>query len=91
MKRIYITIFVLFAAMVSMAYIYFSKLNKDTNDNDISLYAATAKSGLIFSLQNDKSVLDLLKSQDLLQSLLPEPTLQSLQSLQREISIYTTA
>ncbi len=85
MKRIYITIIVLLATMVSMAYFYFSKLNKDTNDNEISLYAATAKSGLIFSFQNDKRVLDLLKSQDLLQSLLPDETLQALQSLQREI------
>jgi hypothetical protein len=85
MKRIYITLIVLLAAMVTLAYLYFSKLNRDTNDNEISLYAATAKSGLIFSFQNDKRVLDLLKSQDLLQSLLPEGTLQSLEALQREL------
>ena len=85
MKIIYITIFVLLTAMVSLAYLYFSKLNSDTNDNEISLYAATAKSGLIFSFQSDKSVLDLLGSQDLLQSLVPGETLQSLASLQREI------
>ena len=85
MKIIYITIFVLLAALVSLAYLYFSKLNNDSNDNEISLYAATAKSGLIFSFQSDKRVLDLLNSQDLLQSLIPEETLQSLESLQREI------
>jgi len=85
MKIIYITIFILLAAMVSLAYLYFSKLNNDTNDNEISLYAATAKSGLIFSFQSDKRVLDLLNSQDLLQSLVPDQTLQSLQSLQREV------
>ena len=85
MKRIYITIFLLLAAMVTLAYLYFSKLNRDTNDNEISLYAATAKSGLIFCFQNDKSVLDLLKSQDLLQSLLPDKNLESLQTLQKEL------
>ncbi|MET3113662.1 hypothetical protein AAKU52_001390 [Pedobacter sp. CG_S7] len=85
MKRIYITIFFLLSAMVTLAYLYFSKLNRDTNDNEISLYAATANSGLIFCFQNDKSVLDLLKSQDLLQRLLPEKNLQSLHSLQKEL------
>ncbi|WP_432714707.1 hypothetical protein [Pedobacter sp.] len=84
MKRIYFTIFILLAVLVTLSYLYFSKLNRDTNNNEISLYAATANSGLIFSFQNDKSVLDLLSSQDLLQSLLPEETLQSLQVLQRE-------
>jgi hypothetical protein len=85
MKRIYLIIIVLLGAMVTLAYLYFSKLNRDTNNNESSLYAATARTGLIFCFQNDKTVLDLLQSQDLLQSLLPEEKLKSLHSLQKEI------
>lgn len=87
MKKIYILIIILLAAMVTLAYLYFSKLNRDTNDNEVSLYAATAKSGLIFSFQYDKSVLDLLHSQDLLQRLLPDKSLTSLRSLQKELLV----
>lgn len=85
MKKIYFIIIVLLGVMITLAYLYFSKLNRDTNNNEMSLYAVTAKSGLIFCFQNDKSVLDLLSSQDLLQSLLSEEKLQALQSLQKQL------
>lgn len=81
MKRFYITIIVLLGAMITLAYLYFSKLNRDTNEGEASLYAATAKSGLIFAFENEKSILDLLGSQDLLQRLLPQKELKNLQAL----------
>lgn len=64
MKKIYLTLFTLFAAIVGMAYLYFSKLNKETSYKETSLYAATANSGLVFCIQNDKSIFDILKGQD---------------------------
>jgi hypothetical protein len=85
MKKIYFTIVVLLAGMICLAYLYFSKLNKDTQSNDSSLFAATAQSGFVFSVENNKSVLDLLQSQDLLQGLLSEENLRALQSLKKNI------
>lgn len=69
MRKIYITLVILLAAMFTMAYFYFTKLNKETSSHEISLYAATANSGLVFSLQNDKSVFDILKGQELFEKL----------------------
>lgn len=85
MKRFYITIIVLLGAMITLAYLYFSKLNRDTNEGEASLYAATAKSGLIFVFENEKSILELLGSQDLLQRLLPVKELNNLQALQSHL------
>ncbi len=85
MKIFYLTIAILLIAMMTLAYLYFSKLNKDTDDLEISIYAATEKAVLIFSFQNDKRVLELLKSQNLLQSILPEENLKSIQVLQEEL------
>ncbi|WP_432709897.1 hypothetical protein [Pedobacter sp.] len=83
MKRFYITIIVLLSAMITLAYLYFSKLNRDTNEGEASLYAATAKSGLVFVFENEKSILELLGSQDLLQRLLSTQEMKNLQSLQQ--------
>jgi hypothetical protein len=85
MKRFYITIIVLLGILVTLAYLYFSKLNRDTNEGEASLYAATAKAGLIFVFENEKSILELLGSQDLLQRLLPASELKNLQSLQKNL------
>ncbi|MBG6234362.1 hypothetical protein IWX76_000917 [Pedobacter sp. CAN_A7] len=83
MKRFYITIIVLLGAMITLAYLYFSKLNRDTNEGEASLYAATAKSGLVFVFENEKSILELLASQNLLQRLIPKRELNNLRALQK--------
>lgn len=69
MRKIYFTLIILLAAMIAMAYVYFTKLNKENSYHEISLYAATANSALVFSLQNDKSVFEILKGQDLFEKL----------------------
>jgi len=66
MKKIYITLMVLVLALIGMAYLYFSRLNQGTSDHEMSLHAATANSGVVFSLENDKSIFEILKGQDLL-------------------------
>ena len=84
MKRIYFIVIILLAVLSALTYLYFSKLNKDTHITDLSLSAATAQSGLIFCIQNNKSVTDLLSSQDLLQSLLSKDKQKTLLSLQSQ-------
>jgi hypothetical protein len=70
MKKIYITLIALVMAMVGMAYLYFSRLNTETSYNDTSLSAATANSGLIFCIENDRSVFDILSGQDFFERLI---------------------
>jgi hypothetical protein len=72
MKRIYLTLIILLLAMSGMAYLYFSRLNRENAYNEISLHAATANSGLVFCIHNDKSIFDILKGQDLFERLLGE-------------------
>jgi hypothetical protein len=72
MKKIYFTLIVLLLAMAGMAYLYFSRLNRENSYNEVSLYAATANSGLVFCVHNDKGVFDILKGQDLFQRLIGE-------------------
>jgi hypothetical protein len=85
MKKIYLTLFTLFAAIVGMAYLYFSKLNQETTYNETSLYAATANSGLIFCIQNDKSIFDILKGQDFFQKLLGQEKFNQLSLLKNKL------
>jgi len=70
MKRIYLTLMILVLAMTGMAYLYFSRLNRESTYNEISLYAATANSGLVFCVHNDRSIFEILKGQDLFAKLL---------------------
>ena len=70
MKKIIISIVILLVAIVTMAYLYFSKLNADQNTTDVGLNAATAHSGFIFTFQNDKGVTDILKEQPLFKEIL---------------------
>jgi len=84
MKKIYITLIILMTAMLGMAYLYFSKLNTETSYNDISLHAATANSGLVFCMQNDKSIFEILKGQDLFQQLLGEDKFNQLKFLKEK-------
>lgn len=85
MKKIYFTLIFLLLAMLGMAYLYFSRLNQESTYNDISLYAATENSGLVFCIHNDKSVFEILKGQDLLQRLIGETKLNQLNLLKDKI------
>jgi hypothetical protein len=81
MKRIYLTLIILLLAMSGMAYLYFSRLNRENIYNDLSLRAATARSGLIFCIHNDKSIFGILKGQDLFERLLGEEKFAGLRML----------
>ncbi|TDQ06455.1 hypothetical protein [Pedobacter metabolipauper] len=85
MKKILFIIIALFAAIVTMAYLYFSRLNADQKNSESSLYAATVNSALIFSFENDKSILELLKSQGLLQQMTGEEKYAQLISLKTHV------
>jgi len=85
MKRIVVLIVVLLAAIMAMAYLYFADLNMEKRDNHGALYAAAADAAMVFSFQQDKSVMEILKSSSLLKDVIgPEKTRQ-LQSLQQHL------
>lgn len=81
MKKIYTTLIILMMAMLGMAYLYFSNLNRENSYNEISLHAATANSGLIFCIENDKSILEILKGQDFFQKIIGEDKFKQLKLL----------
>lgn len=85
MRKIYLTLIILLFAMVGMVYLYFSRLNRESAYNEISLFAATANSGLVFCIHNDKSVFEILKGQDLFQQLLGEKKFSQLSLLKNKI------
>ncbi|WP_316841210.1 DUF3352 domain-containing protein [Pedobacter gandavensis] len=85
MKKILLSIIVLLTAIVTMAYFYFSKLNMAHAQSDLSLYAAVTESGFIFSFEQDKSVLDLLKGQDNFEEIMGAEKFKSLQSLKNVV------
>ncbi|CAM4035359.1 hypothetical protein SAMN06265348_101401 [Pedobacter westerhofensis] len=90
MKRIYLTLIILLAAMSGMAYLYFSRLNRESTYNEVSLHAATANSGLVFCIHNDKSIFEILKGQDLFEKVLGESRFNQL-SLLKDLLISNTA
>ncbi|MCX2452145.1 hypothetical protein OQX61_12805 [Pedobacter sp. PLR] len=85
MKKILLSIITLLTAIVTMAYLYFSKLNTAHAESDLSLYAAVSESGFIFSFEQDKSVLDLLKGQDNFEEIMGAEKFKSLQSLKEHV------
>lgn len=85
MKKILIIIVTLIVAIITMAYLYFSGLNSEQKNNDSSLYAATMNSAFIFSFENDKSILDILKAQDLFKEIAGEEKFSELESLKAYI------
>lgn len=85
MKRIYIILSVLLLGIIAMVYVYFSSLNTEANANDLSLNAAAANSGVIFSFENDKSFYEILSGQNLFQPLLGETKMASIRSLKANL------
>ncbi|SHG00618.1 hypothetical protein [Pedobacter caeni] len=81
MKKILFSIIILLTAIVTMAYLYFSKLNTAHASSDLSLYAAVSKSGFVFSFENDKSILDIFKGQDSFEEIIGADKAKEMQSL----------
>ncbi|HKG07932.1 MAG TPA: hypothetical protein VKB19_15810, partial [Pedobacter sp.] len=83
MKRILVLIIVLLIAIVTMAYLYFSGLQTGKKNDDALLYTATSNASIIFSFQNDKSIVDILAGQSLIAELVGKEKSASLQSLNK--------
>lgn len=72
MKKIYFLLAALFVGVLAMTFLYFSKLDADTNSNDFALNQITEKSALVFCFENEKGFYEILQGQDLLHDLLGE-------------------
>ncbi|MES2827571.1 MAG: hypothetical protein V4687_05445 [Bacteroidota bacterium] len=81
MKKIIVLVAVLFIAIVTMAYLYFSGLNFEQKSNEHSLYVAASLSPLILSFENDQSIIDILQGQDLLEEIIGEKHFKQIKSL----------
>lgn len=81
MKKIIFIILSLFIAILTMAYLYFSGLSSENKNSQHSLFAAAANSSVIFSFQNEQSILDILKSQDLLKEVLGAEKMNQLKAI----------
>jgi hypothetical protein len=81
MKKIVFIIVALFIAIVTMAYLYFSGLSSEHKNSQHSLYAAAANSSLIFSFENEESIVDILKSQELLKEVIGVEKAQQLEAI----------
>lgn len=83
MKKILVSIIVLLTAIATMAYLYFSKLNADHKTSDIGLQAAAANAALIFTFENEKGIIDILKEQTLFREILGGEKYRQLSSLKK--------
>jgi hypothetical protein len=68
-----------------MTYLYFSSLNTSRVNSDLSLKLAAHHAGLIFSIQNDKSVIDILKGQELFNNLIGREKVDLLDALKAKL------
>ncbi|SMD17494.1 hypothetical protein [Pedobacter nyackensis] len=85
MKKLIFSIIVLVTAIITVAYLYFSKLHADHSTSDVGLYAATSSSGLIFSFENEKSITDILKEQHLFSEILGLQKYEQLSLLKKRL------
>jgi hypothetical protein len=85
MRKIYITLCVLLVILAGMSYLYFSGLNAISNKSDLSLRMASRNAAMVFSIQNNKSVLDLLKVQELFNNLIGRNKVALLDALKSKI------
>jgi hypothetical protein len=65
--------------------LYFSGLSSKHKNSQHSLYAAAANSALIFSFENDQSIMDILKSQHLLEDVIGSEKVAQLKSISDSI------
>jgi hypothetical protein len=82
MKRIYFIIGFLLFLLAGMTYLYFSNLNNIQVNSNLSLKLAAHNSSLVFSIQNNRSVLDILKGQELFNSLIGKEKVALINALQ---------
>lgn len=85
MNKIIITIGILLIGMITMVYLYFSNLNKNTSANELSLNAVSANAGLVFSFEHDKSFYEILSGQDLFQHLLGKTKSAQLSAIKAQL------
>ena len=85
MKKLIFSIIVLVTAIITVAYLYFSKLHANHSTSDVGLYAATSSSGLIFSFQNEKGITDILKEQHLFSEILGTQRYEQLSILKKKL------
>jgi hypothetical protein len=86
MKRIYFILSSLLIAISAMSYLYFSNLNTGNSQLNQSLKMVVQNATLIFSFQNNKSVVDILKGQELFDNLIGKEKTKALQSLRAALS-----
>ncbi|RZK82176.1 MAG: hypothetical protein EOO92_02685 [Pedobacter sp.] len=84
MKKIIAIIVVLFVAIITVAYLYFTGLNSEQKSSQHSLYAATANSSFVFSFENDQSIIDILKGQEILQQIIGADKFSQLEQLKNQ-------
>ncbi|PST82155.1 hypothetical protein C7T94_15235 [Pedobacter yulinensis] len=83
MKK-FIILLTLFAGITAlMAYLYFSRLNRESDENNLPLIAMTEASGFIFRFQHDRSFYDIMKGQTLFSEVLGERKTAELQAIGR--------
>lgn len=87
MKKIYIILATLFIVVSGMSYAYFSNLNAAGVKSDLSLKLVAKNAGLVFSFQNDKSVVELLQSQNLFSKIIGMDKTAALDSLRNALNI----
>jgi hypothetical protein len=85
LKKLIFSIIVLVTAIITVAYLYFSKLHANHSSGDVGLYAATSSSGLIFSFENEKGITDILKEQHLFREILGEQRYEQLSTLKKHL------
>ena len=85
MRKFYIIISMLMAGVITMAYVYFSNLNKGSRSFDQSLNIVAAVSGVLFTFENDKTFYDILEGQGILDEVLGSQKSKLLQSIRKNI------
>ncbi|MGE6219686.1 hypothetical protein ACQKCH_07645 [Nubsella zeaxanthinifaciens] len=85
MRKIYITLALLILGVAGMAYLYFSNLMKDSNNNDHALYTVVNSAPVIFTFENDKGFYDILSKQEVTTELLGTEKSQLLKTLKSAI------
>ena len=81
MRKIIILVSVLLLGIVSMSYLYFSKLGTENDAKDLALQSATNNAAILFSFQNDKAFYEIIEGQGLLQQVIGDEKTNLLKQL----------
>ena len=85
MKRIYFTLAILFLAISGMAYLYFSRLSAVAGNKDSALEIAAQNASVLYRVENDQRILDILDGQDLFFKLIGEEKTNLLKSVRQTL------